>query len=621
MGRLSTKLAVPLAALALLSTGAAAVAATPAKKSSEPAKLTLISPSAQPATINVAQVSDTAAAGRLTLLVKSSAAGKLGLRFIVAKTGAVADTERADRTSPPLERPVVFEKAGNLKMLKDQTRLVRIQFVIAPEAQADLLDGVLIIRLTNSKPTKASRIVIATKGQRDTAAAGGAVSPQPLNPSLIVTSWAPFGHWWVFGEHQTVLIPAKVDEVVNRKYVVILGSDSGGLLRATLKRDGSEASSNGLTPTKLVVDHVGRAGSKYTGDVVLGPAAGDKLGVTVHVRDFFLWPFLALLAGAGIGGFGIRRWEQRRRRALLIKRVKDAYGTFESTSKTRPPNDRPPPLDPDPGSRRDGLIAAINKAESDDDYNDQVDAVSAYESELRRWLRLATAADALVVLERDLPRAAVLARDDAGIVLATLNLELDASEADRVAEEAERLAEILSIFVPVWSLWVQRGMPEELNPLTSYVSGAFRTEPHSLELRAQLEELRDLLNQLPVPEPSVEAFGITAFAREGTRLETIFAIGGLPLPWKPFDQLAPQAIEHRVRMYDWAVGTASLLVTLLAFLLTKYGQDYGTLSDYAQAFTAGFLGQLAGATIAWNLFPPFRSYRATRTDAAAPATA
>jgi hypothetical protein len=461
--------------------------------------------------------------------------------------------------------------------------------------------------------------VISTKGQRGTSPAGGAVSPQSPTPSLIVTSWFPLKHSKLFGEHQSVLLPPKLEEVTARKYVVFLGSESAGRLRLTLQRSDKEGSSNGLTPAKLVVDKVGGVG-KYTGDVVLGPGANEKLAMTVHVRDFFFWPFIVLLAGAVFGGWGIQRWEQGRRRALLIKRVRDAFGVYEAALKKRPPNDRPPPLEPDPEVRQDELIKAIDKADRDDDYNDQVDAVSAYESELRRWLRLATAADALVDRNRQLPPDAMAAREDAAELLGKLSLELDdPKDAERVAEQAERLVEILSIFIPVWSLWVQHRSPKRFSPLDAYVGGAFKKKSDTLELCGELEELRDQLRALPAPErPAFEGV-VFAFERRPGHVEAFLTAAGLPLPWKPFDQLPPQAIVQRVRIYDWAIGTASLLVTLLAFLLTKYGQEYGTLSDYAQAFTAGFLGQVAGATVAWSLFPSFRSYRAARTDATSPA--
>jgi hypothetical protein len=339
--------------------------------------------------------------------------------------------------------------------------------------------------------------------------------------------------------------------------------------------------------------------------------------MTVHVRDFFLWPFFALLAGAVLGGLGTRWWEQRRRRALLVKQVKDAYAVYEAATKNRPTSDRPPPLHPGPATRRDDLIKEIERSESDEKYNAQVDAVAAYEAELRRWLRLAKAADALEVLAQELPIGAGEIKVDIDAVLAWLELKPDDSgEGDRLADQAERLTEIGNVFVPVWQLWQQKGRPESLNPRGAYSARAFNSKSRSLEVRRDLEVLRNRLRRYQPTEAGLFLFeGLpTAMRRQ---LE--FALQAPPPQlrlWKPFDELEPKAIEHRVRLFDWGVGLASLLVTLLAFLLTKYGQDYGSLSDYAQAFTAGFLGQVAGATIAWNLLPPFRSYRATKTTAA-----
>jgi hypothetical protein len=269
MRSLSTAIAVSVAFLALLSTEAAALSTT---KNAGQQKLTTRNAPTEPVTIVFARKTEKAAVGTLTLLVKSPVAGRLRLRFIMTKTGGFAETDRTRRSSPTGERPVVYEKDGRLRILQGQTRLLRIRFAIAPDAQPDIADGILVIRLTPAKPAKAAPapIIIATKGQRGTSPAAGTVAPQPSTPSLIVTSVVPFGHWWLWGEHQRVFIPARVDEAVHRKYVVILGSDSGGLLRATLKPTGKEASSNGLTQTKVIVDQVGRSG-KYTGDVVLGP--------------------------------------------------------------------------------------------------------------------------------------------------------------------------------------------------------------------------------------------------------------------------------------------------------------------------------------------------------------
>jgi hypothetical protein len=589
------------------------------KPQATPGKLTLVHAPTEPATITFVGSTRTARLGALTLFVNSPVRGKLKLAFIVTKTGTFASVDRTDRKEPRGNLPVVYEETNNLAIGAKQTRLLQIRFAVAPDDPLDITDGLLVIKLVPTKPARVALVTLVTKGQLETAPARGSETPQPTSSSMVVTSVVPFGHWWLWGEHQQVLLPAKRDEAVGRKYVVFLGSDSGGRLRATLrvKRD-DEGTSNEMTPARIVVDHVGRV-DKYSGNLVLGPGESEKIAMTVHVRDFFLWPFLALLAGAVLGGWGIHSWEQQRRRALLDKRVKEAYGAYEAATKIRPPNDRPPPLDPDPETRMNSLMTAIKQAESDDDYNAQVDAVAAYEVELRRWLRLATAADGLTKLEHELSPEAEAAREDVRDVLAWLeDAPDDAEEGDGLAGQAERLAEIVDMYIPIWRMWEAKGQPSEreLNPGTTYRRSAFKSKAKSLKLRRELEDLRSRLRSYEPPRAE-DAFNF-ALLRGAIEIHKVpVELASRLMFWRSYDGLTPSAIEHRVRMYDWAVGGAALIVTLLAFLLTKYGQEYGTLSDYAEAFTAGFLGQVAGATIAWNLLPPFRSYRATKTQAAA----
>jgi hypothetical protein len=87
--------------------------------------------------------------------------------------------------------------------------------------------------------------------------------------------------------------------------------------------------------------------------------------------------------------------------------------------------------------------------------------------------------------------------------------------------------------------------------------------------------------------------------------------------WQAFAARSPEAIVRHVRLWDWWTASAVTFVTVFAFLLARYGDDFDTWQDYAEVFTAGSLGQLGGAAILWNLFPPFRSYRAGTTTVAA----
>jgi hypothetical protein len=188
----------------------------------------------------------------------------------------------------------------------------------------------------------------------------------------------------------------------------------------------------------------------------------------------------------------------------------------------------------------------------------------------------------------------------------------DVAGREKLADQAERLAAIVNAFFPVWQQWEIKQRPEALNPADVYHRRAFASDQATLGVRRSLEERRrDILRWQPpaVVPPTEEG--------EALGVEITRGIEGVaPTFWKPIELLTPKAIEHRVRMFDWAVALITGAVTLIAFLLTSYGQEFGSFSDYAKAFTAGFLGQ-AAAAIAWNLFPPFRSYRATKTTSAA----
>jgi hypothetical protein len=611
--------AAALASFGLLSAASAQgnPAPAPKKPKSITGKLTLVAAPTGPVTIALAQTNDHARVGSLTLLVMndSPVKGRLRIRYFVAKTGVYSDLVIGQPDQPPSDRPAIYDQTPQLTIGAHQTRLVQLRFAVASAAPPDFVDGLLMVTLKPARAAKVQPITLQTRGQFETGASSASEAPQPPSVAMVVTSALPFGHWWLWGEHQRVLIPAKRDEAVDRKQVVVIGSQSGGLLRAILNvKAKDEASSNGLTPANIVVDHVGRS-DKYSGDLALGPNSADKLMLTVHVRDFFLWPLLALAAGAFLGGFGTMWWEQRRRRALLVKRAKDAYGVYEAFTHNRPPDRPPPRLDPDPQAQLGTLIEAIDSANSDEDYNTQVDAVVAYEDNLRLWLRLAKAADLL--LEHQVSSEAEWLATDVEAMIAWLAVKPDDPQTgNQLAAQAERLAEIVDAFIAVWQLWEARGRPTDLNPASCYVHNAFMQKTTALEVRRDLEERRiEILAWQPAEAAPADQQNLLLSLAGADSVPV--ALAGRRVFWKGFDQLPSAAIEHRVRMFDWAVASASALVTLLAFLLAKYGQDYGSLSDYAEAFTAGFVGQLAGATIAWNLFPPFRSYRASKAEAAA----
>jgi hypothetical protein len=188
----------------------------------------------------------------------------------------------------------------------------------------------------------------------------------------------------------------------------------------------------------------------------------------------------------------------------------------------------------------------------------------------------------------------------------------DSAAREGLADRAERLAEIVAAFIPTWGLWQSHRDRPELDPRTCYSEGDHATAASADDVLRCLLRKRRLLEGLPLAAAALRMELFMAFRTLGRVPDVL---------WKPFDELPARALERRVRMFDWWVALAAGLVTLLAYLLTIYDNNFGTPSDYAKTFVAGFLGQLAGAAVAWNLFPPFRSYRATRTSPAKPAEA
>jgi hypothetical protein len=606
------RLPLATAALTVALTLGLAVAATSAANKPIKGMLVVVPKPSEPLEITLHH-SGGALVGEVPLLVRNTAAvtGTLRVRFFSKKSGKYTNLSTASNGRPPTDLPLITDETANPTVFgRRQTRLVQLRFTLAAHARAEAVDGVLVLRLKPAHTSAVDSLVLTTVGRLATTATPGTEKPQPATATLQVTSLFPFRRSILWGEHQRVFVPAHIDDDIDRRQVVTLAS-AGSLLRVTLSAEHErEGAADGLTRASILVDKVGSPG-KYTGDLVLGPQSSEKLPVTVHVRDFFFWPLLVLALGAALGGFGTRWWEGRRRRALLLKRAKEAYDVYAAFAKHRPP-DRPPlPLDPTPEARYKDLAAAIKKATDEDGYNEQVDAVAAFERDLRQWLRLATAADGLEGFSEPGTLWA-----DVEMLREWLRVPVfDEHQSQVLVEQAERLARIVHSFLEVKQVWEEHGQPGELDPSNIYRRGAYISDAAELRVRRDYEARRDeIVRQTAAEGLTIDSLTVQRLFAFGDARRVVRAFFPTGFPsWKSFEGLPPSAIERHVRRFDWVVASASALVTLLAFLLTKYGQDYGTLSDYALAFTAGFVGQLAGAAIAWNLFPPFRSYRATKT--------
>jgi hypothetical protein len=76
-------------------------------------------------------------------------------------------------------------------------------------------------------------------------------------------------------------------------------------------------------------------------------------------------------------------------------------------------------------------------------------------------------------------------------------------------------------------------------------------------------------------------------------------------------------ILAEVKRWDWLLAAATVLVTMIAFLLPTYGSHtFGSWEDYLRLATLAFLGSVVtgGLVLNWSLFPQFRSYSAVNSE-------
>jgi hypothetical protein len=565
----------------------------PAAQAQE-SSLTILAPSS-PATVATVP-SSAGRAGTLALTVETTAPGALSLQFVATRTG---NTSVVNANGPGLRITVPSDQ---LTPVTGQPAVLTVTFTLAPGEPIDDLSGSLLVR--NGDGTNQ---VLAIQGSLgDT----GPPTPQPAKATLAVTSWWPvmIHGGSLFHNSTSIELPATPLEPGGWSQSSILQSDGGSKLRATLTSESGQG--------HLSADRIGGVGP-YAGTVVFGAAANDSLPVTIHVRDFFLWPFLVLVVGSLIGGYFLRWLAQQRRDKLLIERASVALKGYKDAAAGRGEDDVPKPLPDDQDAAYAALVKAIGAVQGDDDaYNAQVDAVAAFELRLKTWVRLAAAAAYLTGNPAPGDSPGVTA-DVQQILNRVRGADLTDDELGPIADDADRMVEIVKTFQHAWAVW-DAHQATGPSPDSVYVTGSYGSVTAMQATRAKLEALAGGL------ELTSSEAGLTLY-RELVTLPWVgpaqraqvtvadVAIG----PLTGFSEKTPAQMQRNIRTWDWLTATIAALITLLAFLLTKYNHDFGSLQDYAQVFAAGFLGQVAGAAVVWTLFPTFQSYTAGKAKTAA----
>jgi hypothetical protein len=381
------------------------------------------------------------------------------------------------------------------------------------------------------------------------------------------------------------------------------------------------------------------AAGLYKGSLQITSAVAAK--IELKAQDSIFWPVLVVFTGALVGGGGTKWWTRRRRRELLKAKFLDALERYERGRAEQPagspqhplslpkrselpkrPRSCPPAVPTEPLRDSIGLWCWLNRTGPIDALTAPVDSVS---EAVDRWLLIAFEVGKVLELSDALgqvdPGGRTGAAEDTERLLVGASVaHSDAASTSAFVELLRNQASVLAGLTDAWSLWTaldgrRQSEAPSSNPGAIYRGAAgdatTRDRADTRELLLALEEARvDLAARVEdaagasrgdhaLTFPLLPAAGQVAGAG-GALLARI----ALPRP----DSTSATALVARVRTIDWAIVILTAIVTALAYVLVVYtNTQFGTLPQYLGAFTAGFLGQLGGMAIDWNLFSPAKA--------------
>jgi hypothetical protein len=162
-----------------------------------------------------------------------------------------------------------------------------------------------------------------------------------------------------------------------------------------------------------------------------------------------------------------------------------------------------------------------------------------------------------------------------------------------------------------------RATPNALDVHLAMIAHA-ESELQAESLRNDLSSLESGASLAPAKLAASRAL-LTLSAAPAADVEP--AAAAVPAPAAPAPEPAtpetvgsnPKQLLFRLKLLDLAVSAVILLIVSLIYTTTVYGETWGSTSDWATAFGAGFGGQVTGK---WALLPIYRSLRLRSTKAA-----
>jgi hypothetical protein len=586
--------------------------------------------------------------GRAVLVVRnvSGRSGLVRLAFVsLSGDRFVAPATRPDRNPRALSvrDPQVLRRP----LPPGATRRIELRLRLAPDQAPADGGGQIEARISSSD---ARPVTIAIRG------AAPDISFDPPRLTIAVRK----GCWLIgpaCGGTRTILLRGRDAVAWARRTpkprgLVILNNRHGGGVAVRLRdvdlRDGA---------VRATIDagDLGETG-RYEGRLPIEPngLAGPSLAVEVKVRWSLAMAVIVIFCGALFGGFFLRRFEIRRRQRLLELELLSALGRYDeerSRSDDRPAGyDLEPLLEPRrhdkattlpyPGTRGvSALLWHIKTAHDGADFSEDIARTHALIAAIERWLALEPVARATARLldgQAPPPRMGVALAD----TIAYRDLAYLRMRATRAPEDDSTCEALIGALATqgrvairckvMWELLVelesrsgylldQARVILDLDVLAlerRYPAFEHRTAKQTDQLLVTLGHAEDRLRRLYGDVETLDERPDVAEARcierrlDAPARNPAIERGMLELsPWQL--RLAGAFSALALRSIVWTLARA--LVAAAAYALIIYSDTWGSVNDFASAFTAGFLTE---TIVNWAVMPAFRTNR-NRGDAIA----
>jgi hypothetical protein len=616
------------------------------------------------------------------LLNNSDYEGPLTVEFIARDTGEV--TSLGTDPEFPEDRLAFFTPGSAQPSVESFiTMPIRLRFGADKTYMQQPTEGVIVARAADGRAVRPATLQVRIMPP-EVISRWEEARIEPANVTIVATRWwpTPLRGWLPlssFNREARVWIRdvgsganvATGETIVSTR----LSSDTGGTSSLVLvtQADLPDQEQSEVEAVLRVAD-ISRAGT-YAGDLALEPAVEDspKVTVALKARDFFLWPLITLLGGAGVAWWLIKRRDQGRPKKILLSELGKAFEQYTKARLADPEcTYRLNHVFPENGGWRscEGLsdkspkaqtaYCDISKAKTKEQLDEVIAKVRDIQELVALWPEVRRSAKELEGALKDLPEDVPLRRETMKMLkekdLPTetkamkdlLELYRRQTQAVKMWKQGKQLADLVS---PLYAALLNRNMPEidkaQLNdndPDTlrrTYLEPAVSLDDLTKQnviprLRESIYVLMALDRAYPTDVPALaEDSAATEAARaasDAARAKADAALKRAVLPStirQPSDgaqslaralltYVSPEEIISMVRVHDrWDfVVTAGL--TMLAYLVTQYvSTSFGSIWQYLTAFLVGATGQLV---INWALLPWYRSYKIASSTPAKPAT-